>query len=101
MKSNWRETMPSATSYLVSKILYRLHHRAEDLAAFQNDRAGYLAQYPLTDELRAALRDDDVAALYLCGANPYLLRAHCIGVGIPERDSVAAFRALAEGSPDG
>ncbi len=85
--------MPSATSYLVSKVLYRLHHRAADLAAFKTDRMAYLAQYPLTEELRTAFRDDDIATLYRSGTNPYLLRAHCIGVGVPEHVSLAALRS--------
>jgi hypothetical protein len=96
VKSNWVEAMPSATSYLVSKVLYRLHHRPEDLAAFKADRASYLDRYPLPDHLRAALRDDDVATLYRSGTNPYLLRAHCIGVGIPEHVSLAALHAAGE-----
>jgi Aromatic-ring-opening dioxygenase LigAB, LigA subunit len=95
--SNWLEAMPSATAYLVSKVLYRLHHRPDDLAAFKADRMAYLAQYPLTDDLRAAFRDDDVAALYRSGTNPYLLRAHCIGVGIPEKVSLAALRSAGTG----
>lgn len=96
MKSNWREDMPSATSYLVSKVLYRLHHRPEDLAAFKSDRMAYLERYPLPDKLRAALVNDDIAALYRSGTNPYLLRAHCIGVGIPEKVSLAALHSVGE-----
>jgi hypothetical protein len=99
MNSNWLEAMPSAMSYLVSKVLYRLHHRPDELAAFTADRMTYLETYPLTPELRIALRDDDVAALYRSGANPYLLRAHCIGVGIPEKVSLAALRSA--GDPHG
>jgi hypothetical protein len=99
MNSNWLEAMPSATSYLVSKVLYRLHHRPEDFAAFTADRMTYLETYPLSEELRIALRDDDVAALYRSGTNPYLLRAHCIGVGIPEKVSLAALRSA--GAPLG
>ena len=95
MNSNWLETMPSAMSYLVSKVLYRLHHRPEDLAAFTADRIAYLERYPLSEELRRAFQDDDVAALYRSGTNPYLLRAHCIGVGIPEKVSLAALRSAA------
>lgn len=34
-----------------------------------------------------------MAALYLTGANPYLLRAHCIGMRIPEAVSLAALRS--------
>jgi hypothetical protein len=94
MNTNWLEAMPTATSYLVSKILYRLHHNADDLAAFTADRLAYLERYPLSDELRLAFRDDDVATLYRSGTNPYLLRAHCIGVGIPEKVSLAALRSV-------
>ncbi len=96
MGSNWLETMPSPLSYLVSKVLYRLHHRPEDMAAFEADRAAYLAQYALPDDVRDAFRDDDIAALYRTGTNPYLLRAHCIGVRIPEKDSVAALRSAGD-----
>jgi hypothetical protein len=98
MKSNWLEAMPSATAYLVSKVLYRLHHRPEDLAAFKADRTAYLSRYPLSDALIAAFRDDDIATLYRSGTNPYLLRAHCIGVGIPEGVSLAALRSVGEAS---
>jgi hypothetical protein len=47
MNSNWIEAMPSATSYLVSKVLYRLHHRPDDFAAFTADRMRYLEAFPL------------------------------------------------------
>ena len=32
--------------------------------------------------------------LYEAGVNPYLLRAHCIGMRIPEDVSLAALRSL-------
>jgi hypothetical protein len=34
----------------------------------------------MPETLRAAVRDNDIGAMYLAGANPYLLRAHCLGL---------------------
>jgi protocatechuate 4,5-dioxygenase alpha chain len=50
---------------------------------------------------RAAIRDNDVASLYLAGANPYLLRAHCIGMRIPEGESLAALRSAGKEATHG
>lgn len=93
--SNWLQSMPTAEAYGLNKVLFELHHKPDDLAAYQSDKDTYLDRYALTDRARAAIRDNDVAALYLAGANPYLLRAHCIGMKIPEPVSVGALKALA------
>jgi len=93
--SNWLQNMPTAEAYGLNKVLFELHHKPDDLAAYLGDKEAYLDRYALTPRARAAIRDNDVAALYLTGANPYLLRAHCIGMKIPEAVSVAAFRSLA------
>lgn len=93
MKSNWRHDMPTVEAYWLDKVLYELHHKPDDLARFQRDAAAYLAAYPLSERARRAVLENDVAELYLCGANPYLLRAHCIGMRIPEKDSLAALRS--------
>ena len=92
--SNWVQAMPTPEAYTLNKVLFELHHRPDDLAAYLNDADAYLDRYPLTERTRRALRDNDVAALYLTGANPYLLRAHCIGMKIPEAVSVGALKAL-------
>lgn len=93
--SNWLQTMPTGEAYGLNKVLFELHHKPEDFAAYARDPEQYLDRFALTGRVRAAIRADDVAALYLAGANPYLLRAHCIGMKIPEAVSVAAFRSLA------
>ena len=91
--SNWLQSMPTAEAYGLNKVLFELHHKPDDLAAYQKDANAYLDRYALTPRAHAAIRDNDVATLYLAGANPYLLRAHCIGMRIPEAVSLAALRS--------
>jgi protocatechuate 4,5-dioxygenase alpha chain len=92
--SNWVQSTPTPEAYALNKVLFELHHRPDDLAAYLQDADAYLDRYPLTERARVALRSNDVAALYLAGVNPYLLRAHCIGMKIPEAVSVGALKAL-------
>jgi hypothetical protein len=99
--SNWRQPMPTPTAYWLDKVLYELHHKPEDLAAYRRDADAYLARFRLAPAMKASIRDNDVAALYLAGVNPYLLRAHCIGMGIPEPVSVGALHALASETKNG
>ena len=100
MKRNWRHDMPTIEAYWLDKVLYELHHRPEDLVRYERDPEDYLGRYPLTEKMKRAIVENDVAELYLSGVNPYLLRAHCIGMRIPERESLAALRGVAE-KPDG
>ncbi len=93
--SNWVQTMPSAEAYGLNKVLFQLHHNAGDLARYQQDAQAYLAGYELTPRAHQAILGNDVEQLYLLGCNPYLLRAHCIGMRIPEADSLAALRRAA------
>lgn len=92
--SNWVEDIPSVESYALNKVLFDLHHQPSHLQSYQADAQGYLNQSPLSAPIKEALLKNDVAQLYLKGANPYLLRAHCIGVGIPEKESVQALKSL-------
>ncbi|MBM3409408.1 MAG: subunit of meta cleavage enzyme [Betaproteobacteria bacterium] len=93
--SNWLQGMPTAEAYEMNKVLFELHHRPDDLEAFRVNPDQYLNRFSLTDPVRRAILGNDVAALYLAGANPYLLRAHCIGMKIPEAVSVGALKRLA------
>jgi protocatechuate 4,5-dioxygenase alpha chain len=99
--SNWLQSMPTAEAYGLNKVLFELHHKPDDLATYQRDRDAYLDRYALTVRARAAIRDNDVASLYLAGANPYLLRAHCIGMRIPEAVSLAALRSAGKEATHG
>jgi protocatechuate 4,5-dioxygenase alpha chain len=98
--SNWRQSMPTAEAYWLDKVLYELHHKPDDLEQYRKNANAYLGRYPLTAKMKAAIVENDVAALYLSGVNPYLLRAHCIGMRIPEAVSLAALRRAGE-TPNG
>jgi hypothetical protein len=92
--ANWQEMMPSTRAYLMDKVLYELHHKPDHLEAYKADADAYLARFNLPASLARCIKENDVAEMYLSGVNPYLLRAHCIGVGIPEDVSLAALRGL-------
>lgn len=94
--SNWRQNMPTPEAYWLDKVLYELHHKPEDLEHYRRDPEDYLKRYPLTEQMKCAILQNDVAELYLSGVNPYLLRAHCIGMRIPEKESLAALRSVQE-----
>ena len=98
--SNWRMMMPTTEAYLLDKVLYNLHHKDDHLAAYKRDHAAYLARYDLTEEMAAKIAENDVAGLYQAGVNPYLLRAHCIGMQIPEDVSLAALRSQMQEGDD-
>lgn len=92
--ANWQEMMPSTRAYLMNKVLYELHHKPDHLEAYKADADAYLARFDLPPDLAECIKGNDVARMYLTGVNPYLLRAHCIGVRIPEDVSLAALRSL-------
>ncbi len=92
--ANWQEMMPSTRAYLMDKVLYELHHKPDDLKHYNADADAYLARFNLPQDLIDCIKGNDVAKMYLSGVNPYLLRAHCIGVKIPEDVSLAALRSL-------
>jgi Aromatic-ring-opening dioxygenase LigAB, LigA subunit len=92
--SNWVESIPTAQSYALNKVLFDLHHHSSHLERFKSNAKEYLSDSALTLLAKEAILNNDVAQLYLSGANPYLLRAHCIGIGIPEKDSVLALKSL-------
>lgn len=98
--SNWRLMMPTTEAYLLDKVLYELHHKPDDLAAYNEDKAAYLARFNLSPDMAGKISGNDVAGLYEAGVNPYLLRAHCIGVRIPEDVSLAALRSLMKDGDD-
>lgn len=98
--SNWRLMMPTTEAYLLDKVLYELHHKPDDLAAYNQNKAAYLSRFNLSLDMAAKISGNDVAGLYEAGVNPYLLRAHCIGMRIPEDVSLAALRSLMKEGDD-
>jgi protocatechuate 4,5-dioxygenase alpha chain len=95
MSRNWIQDFPDAEAYWIDRVLYDTQHKPAQMALFRADSAAYMATMPMSDAAKQALRDTDIGALYLAGANPYLLRAHCLGLRIPEARYLAALRAVA------
>jgi len=94
MTRNWRHPVPTPDCYAMSRILYDIHHHESDLERYKADPDRYMASSPLSARLKAAIRDNDIGAMYLEGVNPLLLRAHCLGLRIPESEFVASLRAI-------
>ncbi len=96
MSSNWIQQIPSQSAYWLNRVLFDVHHDEGHLARYRADAGAYLAALPLSDELRDAIRENRIGAMYLAGANPYLLRAHCLGLRISEADFLSSLHAVRE-----
>ena len=92
---NWVQDMPTADAYWIDRVLYDIHHKPGHLARYKDDPDAYMADIPLSDTLKAAIRDNEIGTMYLAGVNPYLLRAHCLGLHIPENVFLGSLRAVA------
>lgn len=92
--SNWRQNMPTSTAYWMNRVLFDIHHKQDHLERYLQNPDRYLSTVALGPEQRDAIRDNDIGAMYLEGVNPYLLRAHCLGLHIPEREFLASLRAV-------
>ena len=91
---NWRQDMPTPEAYLMNKILYDIHHKPDDLARYKTDPYGYMMPSPLRPELKRAIAENAIGTMYENGVSPYLLRAHCLGLRIPEEVFLSSLRAL-------
>ena len=90
---NWRLDMPTTDAYWMNRVLYDVHHIADHLERYRKNPDEYMTDIPLSAELKEAIRDNDIGAMYLAGVNPYLLRAHCLGLHISERVFLESLRA--------
>ena len=94
MARNWRQYMPTPQAYWINRILFDVHHKPGHLEQYRSDPDAYMSEIPLPAEVKALVRDNEIGAMYLAGANPYLLRAHCLGLRIPEATFLASLRAV-------
>ena len=95
MIRNWQQDMPSIQAFWINRILYDVHHKAGHLKRYCDNPDEYMQDIPLPADIKALIRDNEVGQMYLAGANPYLLRAHCLGVKIPEQTFLESLRAVA------
>ena len=96
MARNWVQDMPTAEAYWADRVLFDVHHQPSHLERYKRDPDAYMVDVPLPPALKAAIRDNDIGLLYRTGVNPYLLRAHCLGMRMPAADYLASLRAIAE-----
>lgn len=91
---NWQLGMPDADAYWIDRILFDVQHKRPDFDRFVADRVAYMADIPLPPALKQALYDNDFGQMYLAGANPYLIRAHCLALRVPEDVFLDSLRAV-------
>jgi protocatechuate 4,5-dioxygenase alpha chain len=96
MSRNWVHAIPSPEAYWINRVLYDTQHKPSEMARFQADPAAYLQDLPLSEAAKGRLATNAIGPLYVAGANPYLLRAHCLHLRVPEADYLGALRAVAE-----
>ncbi|MEF9926857.1 MAG: subunit of meta cleavage enzyme [Massilia sp.] len=101
MSGNWMQQIPTQSAYWMNKVLFEVHHNDGHLKRYLASPDEYLAAVPMPAELRVAVRDNDIGQMYLAGANPYLLRAHCLGLRISEQTFIASLKAVAGGKKNG
>ena len=86
--------MPNAEAYWIDRVLYDVQHDEAARDRFKDDPVAYVEKLPLSAERKAALATNAFGPLYLAGANPYLLRAHCLAMGVTEDAYLAQMRAV-------
>ena len=92
---NWQLGMPDADAYWIDRILFDVQHKRPDFERFVADRNAYMADIPLPPAIKQALHDNDFGQMYLAGANPYLIRAHCLALNVSEEQFLKSLRAVA------
>jgi len=98
MPRNWQLDMPTPQAYWINRILFDVHHKPGHLEQYRRDPDAYMSAIPLPPEVKALVRDNEIGAMYLAGANPYLLR---LGLHISEATFLASLRAIAAEARDG
>ncbi len=80
------------TDYWLSKMMFDLQ-KSGDVQAWRADREPFLAQYPISEEMKQAVRDDDIAAI-APHVNAYLLRFYCGICGMEDAEFIAHLRRM-------
>jgi hypothetical protein len=82
------------TDYWLSKMFYDLQS-AEMTQAWRADRSAVMKDYPLRDDMRQAVLNDDIAAI-APHVNAYLLRFYCAICGMTDAEFIDSLQPLAE-----
>lgn len=78
--------------YYLQKLLYVLNREPSEQTRFKKDVEAVIADYDLTDEERAALRDHDIGKLYVLGVNGQILMHFAAFCGIAWTDYLQKMR---------
>jgi hypothetical protein len=78
--------------YGVQKFLYHLNRDPRVQARFRDERDALLADYPLDDEERGAIKRGDIGLIYVLGANGQLLMHFAAQLGMPWPEYLQAMR---------
>lgn len=98
---NWQLVMPTPECYWIDRVLFDVHHKEGHLQRYLDDPLAYMKDIALPLPLKEYIRDNAIGALYLAGANPYLLRAHALGVRMPEHDFLRSLREVGQEAAHG
>ena len=102
MSDNWVAAVPTPEIFRINRVLYDIQHDRAEEARFFADRRAYVdAIGGLSAQAADALVANDWTRLYLLGANPYLMRAYCLQLRIPEPEYLASLRRAGEESSHG
>jgi protocatechuate 4,5-dioxygenase alpha chain len=91
---NWVQDVATEGAYAIGKVLFAVQHDPAEEASFFRDPAAYLDHTSLDAAARKAVIECDVATLYSLGVNPYLVRAYCLQLRMPEAEYIAALRSV-------
>lgn len=78
--------------YYLQKFLYVLNRDERAQQRYRDDLDGLLAEYDLTGEEQAALRDGDIGLLYVLGVNGQILMHYAAFLGIEWFDYLDLMR---------
>lgn len=84
--------LPPMSLYATQKFLYHLNRDVHVQRRYQDDQAGLLADYDLTDEERIAIANGDIGKLYVLGCNGQLLMHFAPLLGVAWADYLEAMR---------
>ncbi|MEK9683309.1 MAG: hypothetical protein VW226_02070 [Rhodospirillaceae bacterium] len=80
------------TDYWLSKMMFDLQ-RNGDAASWRANREPILSQYPLTEEIKQAVRNDDIKSL-APHVNAYLLRFYCGICGMGDAEFISHLQDI-------
>ena len=80
------------TDYWLSKMMFDLQ-KSGDVGSWRADRERFLEQYPISEEMKQAVRDDNLAAI-APHVNAYLLRFYCGICGMGDKEFIERLRKI-------